>query len=115
MNNHRLGLIIPSTVNISKPASPELVRRWVKRAKVRFAELFGGYTSHDAVGGWLSGVGLVEEAVTIVASYTDDQGLNRLADVTEFALQMALALSQEAVAIEIDHRLEFVSPVAVGV
>jgi hypothetical protein len=112
MNNHKIGLVIPSTINVSETASPELVGLWVKRAKMQFAELFGGYTSHNAVGGWMSSQGLVEEEVTVVASFTDDLGLNQLTEVKAFARRMAKALSQEAVAIEIDHRLEFVSPLA---
>lgn len=112
MNNHKIGLIIPSTVNVNEAASPETVRKWIKSAKVQFAQLFGGFTSHNAVGGWMSAQGLVEEPVTVVASFTDDHGLNRLKEVKAFAAQMGRALSQEAVAVEVDHRLEFVSPMA---
>ena len=79
-------------------------------AKVRFAELFGGFTSHNAVGGWLSPIhGLVEEPVTVVASFTDEHGLTRLGEVKAFASRLAEALSQEAVAVEVDHSLEFVT------
>ena len=54
--------------------------------------------------------GRVEEAVTVVASFTNDHGLNRLNEVKAFAARMGRALSQEAVAVEVDHRLEFVTP-----
>lgn len=107
--NHKIALVIPSTTNVHETASPETVGKWVKCAKTKFAELFGGFTSHNAVGGWMSPVhGLIEEPVTVVASFTDDQGLKRLGDVKAFASKMARALSQEAVALEVDHRLEFV-------
>ena len=110
MNNHRIGLIIPSTVNVNEVASLETVGKWIKSAKVQFAEIFGGFTSYNAVGGWMSAQGLVEEPVTVVASFTNDHGLNRLNEVKAFAAKMGRALSQEAVAVEVDHRLEFVTP-----
>lgn len=112
--NHKIGLIIPSTVNVNEAASPETVKKWVKCAKVQFAELFGGFTSHNAVGGWMSGQGLVEEPVTVVASFTDDHGLNRLGVVKAFAAKMGRALGQEAVAVEVDHSLHFVPPLGVA-
>ena len=112
--NHKIGVIIPSTTNVSEAASPETVSRWVKCAKTQFAELFGGFTSHNAVGGWMSPVhGLVEEPVTVVSSFTDDSGLNRLGEVKAFARKMARALSQEAVAVEVDHSLEFITALGV--
>ena len=116
MNNHKIALIVPSTVNANEAASTEIVSKWLKCAKVQFAQLFGGFTSHSAVGGWLSPEhGLIEEAVTVVASFTDDHGLNRLEAVKVFASKMARALSQEAVAVEVDHRLEFIPPLGVAV
>ena len=111
--NHKIGIVIPSTINVNEAASPEIVNKWVKCAKVHFAELFGGFTSHSAVGGWMSAQGLVEEPVTVVASFTDDHGLNRLGEVKAFAAKLGRALSQEAVAVEVNHRLEFVPPLGV--
>lgn len=112
--NHKIGLIIPSTVNVNEAASPETVKKWVKCAKVQFANLFGGFMSHNAVGGWMSAQGLVEEPVTVVASFTDDHGLNRLGEVKAFAAKMGRALGQEAVAVEVNHRLEFIPPLGVA-
>ena len=112
--NHKIGIIIPSTVNVNEAASPEIVTKWVKCAKTRFAELFGGFTSHNAMGGWMSAQGLVEEPVTVVASFTDDHGLKRLGEVKSFAAKMGRALGQEAVAVEVDHSLQFVPPLGVA-
>jgi len=110
MNNHKIALVIPSTVNVSEAAPTEIVNKWVRCAKVQFAELFGGSSSHSAVGGWMSPVhGLVEENVTIVSAHTDDKGMNRVGEVRAFASKMARALSQEAVAVEVDSSLEFVT------
>jgi hypothetical protein len=113
MLNHRISIFIPSTVNGHKPAPADLIARWVKSAKLKFAQLFGGFTSHRAVGGWVSPVhGLVEEPVTVITAFTDDDGLDRLGEVEEFASAVADALGQEAVTLEIDNSLQFVGAVA---
>jgi hypothetical protein len=112
---HKIAVIIPSTTNINETAPAETINQWIKSAKVRFAELFGGFTSHKAVGGWMSPIhGLVEESVTIVASFTDEVGLTHLGEVKAFASRLAEALSQEAVAVEVDHSLQFVTPLSVA-
>jgi len=86
---------------------------WIKSAKLKFAELFGGFKAHRAVGGWMSPVhGLVEEPVTVITAFTDDDGLNRLGEVEEFAAAVAEALGQEAVTVEIDNSVQFIGALA---
>ena len=58
--------------------------------------------------------GLVEESVTVVSSFTDDRGLFHVGEVKAFASRLAEALSQEAIAVEVDSSLHFVTPVAVA-
>lgn len=109
MLSHKIAVYIPSTVNGHEPAPADLIAKWVKSAKLKFAELFGGFTAHKAVGGWVSPIhGLVEEPVTVITSFTDDDGLDRLGEVEEFAAAVAEALGQEAVTVEIDNSLQFV-------
>lgn len=113
MLNHRVSIYIPSTTNRHEPAPADLIARWVKSAKTTFAKLFGGFTAYRAVGGWMSPVhGLIEEPVMVVASHTDDDGLDRLGEVEEFAAAVAEALGQEAVTIEVDNSLQFVGALA---
>lgn len=113
---HRIAVIVPSTINANESASNELIVKWIKAAKMKFARLFGGFTAHNAVGGWVSSEhGLIEENVTVVASFTDEDGLGFVEKVKEFAAEMAEALGQEAVSVEVDHQLEFVSSLAVAV
>lgn len=108
--NHKIAVIIPSTINGNEKAPRDLVAKWVRTAKVLFAKFFGGYTSHLATGGWVSEEhGLIEEEVTVVASFTDDDGMELIESVREFAAEIAEAMYQEAVALEIDHRLELVT------
>lgn len=112
---HRIAVIIPSTVNANDSAPNDVIAKWIRAAKMKFARLFGGFTAHRAVGGWVSPEhGLIEENVTVVASFTDDDGLTFLDDVKEFAARMAEEMGQEAVSVEVDHALEFVSPLAVA-
>lgn len=113
MLKHRVAIYIPSTINGNEPAPAHLIARWVKSAKLKFAELFGGFTAHRAVGGWMSQVhGLVEEPVTVVTAFTDDAGLDRLGEVEDFAAAVAEALGQEAVSVEIDNSLQFIGALA---
>ena len=111
--NHRISIYIPSTKNGNQPAPADLIAKWVKSAKIKFAKLFGGYTAHKAVGGWVSlNHGLIEESVTLITSHTDDDGLDRISEVEEFAATVAEALGQEAVTIEVDNSLQFVGALA---
>ncbi|HEY7328065.1 MAG TPA: hypothetical protein VH592_10515 [Gemmataceae bacterium] len=113
MLSHRIAVYIPSTVNGNEPAPADLIAKWVKSAKVKFSQLFGGFTAHRAVGGWMSLIhGLVEEPVTVVTSFTDDDGLDRLGEVEDFAAAVAEALGQEAVTLEIDNSLQFIGALA---
>lgn len=109
MLSHRIAIIIPSTKNGNVPA-PELHDVWVRKAKELFAKTFGGFTATPGMGGWLSDVhGLIEEPVMTVHSNTDDSGLNSLQTIREFAVLLATAMGQEAVSVEVDNALEFVS------
>ena len=109
--DHKIGVFIPSTTSISKKAPASKVNKWVKEAKVRFATLFGGFTSYKAQGGWVSPTqGLVEEDVTIVQAFTDKAGLSHVPTVKALASQIANDMGQEAVSVEIDGKLQFVGP-----
>lgn len=115
MLQHKIAIVVPSTVNGNEPAPRQLVNHWLKAAKLTFARLFGGFTSHNACGGWMSEQhGLIEENVTVVSAFTDDEGLRFIDDVKEFAARMAEAMGQEAISIEVDHSLEFITPVMVA-
>lgn len=112
---HRIAVFVPSTINANESASAEVIAKWITAAKMTFARLFGGFTAHNAVGGWVSPEhGLIEEQVTVVASFTDEDGLGFVEKIKEFAAEMALALNQEAVSVEFDNQLEFVSPLTVA-
>ncbi len=115
MLQHKVAIIVPTTVNASEEAPKQLVNHWVQAAKLKFANLFGGFTTFKALGGWMSEQhGLIEEAVTVVSSFTNEDGLRFVDDVRDFAARMAEAMGQEAVGVELDHGIEFITPVLVA-
>jgi hypothetical protein len=110
MLKHKIAIYVPSTVKGSQPAPQTLIDKWVKASKIMLASLFGGFTTYSAQGGWFSTEhGLIEETVQIVVAFTDDNGLKNLSQVQELAQQMAVDMAQEAVSVEVDGILNFVT------
>lgn len=110
MLNHKIVIWVPSTVNGNQPAPPELIAKWVRAAKILMSGLFGGFTTYNGQGGWYSPTnGLVEENVTIIQSFTDEEGLTKLDQVNELAKAIANDMSQEIVSVEVDGTLNFVT------
>jgi hypothetical protein len=75
-------------------------------AKRMFAECYGGYTVTGAVGGWMGENGLVEEAVSILYTFTDEPNLHQLRTIGRM---ICSRLNQEAAAIEHGGEMEFVT------
>lgn len=116
MLNHRVALYVPSTLNGNETAPAELVEKFVRQAKIKLAQLFGGFTSYKADGGWYSPtLGLVEEPVTIVQAFTDESNLKHVAAVEALAAEIAAEMGQEAVSVEVDNELRFITAVPVTV
>ena len=74
------------------------------------AERFGGATSREANGVWLSeAAGLVGEQVHIVESYMSQTDLNRhLDEVVAYVKHLKHTLRQEAMALEVDRKLTLI-------
>lgn len=110
MLNHKIAIYIPSTINGNEPAPIELIEKWVRASKIMLANLFGGFTTYNGQGGWFSPEhGLIEESVTIVLAFTDQEGLTKLPKVNELASEIAASMGQEMVSVEVDGSLNFVS------
>lgn len=108
--NRKVAIYVPSTVNGNSPAPVETVKKWVARAKTKFALLFGGFTAFVANGGWYSSQnGLIEEQIVVVQSYTDDNGMGKMPEVLALAKEIAADMSQECVSVEHDGALTFVN------
>jgi hypothetical protein len=97
-------IYVPSTVNVSKEINSQV---WQDKAMSLLAECFGGSTSSDALGAWISQSGeLIKERVTLVFSYVNSSQLeNHIETIYDFCLVMKKELSQEAIALEVNGEL----------
>ena len=109
MLDHKIAIYVPSTVKGNQPAPADLVAKWVRQAKIKLANLFGGFTAYAGQGGWYSPEhGLIEENVTIVQAFTDQEGLTKVPQVRELAQDIAREMEQEVVSVEVDGQLNFI-------
>jgi len=105
--SHSIKLYIPSTFDVNGKIDS---RQYVSDTLALFSKWFGGATSYDAKGAWVSGSkGLVVEDITIVVSYaTREQVKKHLEDVLRHANKIKTELKQEAVSLEYDNELYLV-------
>ena len=98
---------VPSAVDVDTVSDTSEQLEDTKRL---LSHWFGGATAYRALGSWLSGAGgLVEEDVTIVESYcSEDQLTAHVGDVITHARHLKAVLSQESIAIEVQHKLYLV-------
>ncbi len=105
--SHKIRVYIPSTVDVDKKADTGAI---VDDTRAKMAEWFGGSTTTDAVGAWLSEArGVVCERVVIVESFgTAEQMAEFIPSVLELAGKIKNELKQEAVSVEYDNKLYFI-------
>ena len=109
MLNTKVAIYVPSTIAGNKPAPKNLIKKWENNCKEKMAQLFGGFTVFKTKGGWYSPeLGLIEENITIIQSFTNEEGLNKVPELQELAKNMAEAMSQEVVAVEIAGVMNFI-------
>lgn len=116
MLTHKVAIYVPSTVKGNKPAPAALIKKWLGKVKRALAQHFGGFTAYKAQGGWVSAGGaLIEENVVIVQAFTDEAGLSNVPAIKALAAELAADMEQEAVSVEVDGTLHFVSAPALAV
>jgi hypothetical protein len=100
----RVSIYVPSTVDVDKASDTSA---WIDNACKALATMFGGATTTPAIGTWLATNGdLVREDVTIVFAYAKGDALEAHGpNVVDFCERMKAALSQEAVALEVNGKL----------
>ena len=102
----KVGIIIPSTIDVNKEIDNT---EYVNAAIEKLSLLFGGATAVNQSGGWVSNeYGLVLENSTKVYAYAEKLDNESLNEVYIHAENLAKALNQEAVAVEINNKLYFV-------
>lgn len=104
---HTIGVFIPSTTDVDTSIDPE---QYIDQTLNFLAERFGGATSREASGVWLSeAAGLVGEKVHIVESYMSQADLNLYLDeIVSFVKELKHTLKQEAMALEVDRKLTLI-------
>lgn len=106
--SHCFKIYVPSTVDINTPVDNS---GQVEKALQFLSGLFGGATSQEARGAWVSSsAGLVLENVSICYAFCSlSQKLRFRRVVVEYCKGLAKEMKQDAISLEIDGRLFFIS------
>ena len=103
----RLTIYIPSTVNVDEPIDN---KKHVDEAAALLSGFFGGATSTEASGYWLSpSAGLVRERSTMVFTYCHEADLEaHIDEVIDYCEALKQTLTQDAIALEINGKMYFI-------
>lgn len=112
-----VSLTIPSTLNVFfgaekfvLPAPEVVLNRITTEVKQTFAELFGGYSTSEVVGGWrdTDTGALIEEKSLIVFSYVPDILVGDARAIVELAKKVRDTLAQDSVLVQLGSDTLFV-------
>ena len=103
----KVTVYVPATVNINEVINNT---EYVKRAATLLSECFGGATSTDALGYWVSPTaGLVKENTTMVFAYAADADLKKNLDkVIDFCEVLKEEMKQDSIALELNGEMHFI-------
>ena len=103
----KVTVYIPATMNINEVIDNTV---YVNRAASLLSECFGGATSTDALGYWVSPTaGLVKENTTMVFAYAAENDLkNNLDKVIDFCEALKEEMKQDAIAMELNGEMYFI-------
>ena len=102
----KITVYIPATVNINETIDNT---EFVNKAATLLSECFGGATSTEALGYWVSDTaGLVKENTTMVFAYAGEDDLKKNLDkVIDFCQDLKTEMKQDAVALELNGEMFF--------
>ena len=103
----RITVYVPSTENINVIIDNSA---YVDTCATLLSDCFGGATSCEALGYWVSNnAGLVKEHTTQVFAYCSDADLQKHIDkIIDFCEAMKTELKQDAIALEINGEMYFI-------
>ena len=103
----KITVYIPATVNINETIDNT---EFVNKAATLLSECFGGATSTEALGYWVSDTaGLVKENTTRVFAYAGEDDLKKNLDkVIDFCQDLKTEMKQDAVALELNGEMFFI-------
>lgn len=109
--SHKITIYIPSTYSINEKIPESVHQKWVDDAATLLSEAFGGATATKCMGYWVSDTkGLVKEHPTMVFAYCEEAALQENIDkIVDFARLMNTALKQDAIGLELDNKMGFIS------
>jgi len=110
----RVAVYVPTTQG-GGPATAQVVQYQKEKVAEALSRYFGGFTIIEGEGGWYSETQgkLIRERVWIVYAGCDQAVLTRcLASVVRLAGQVARAMAQECVTLEVNGTLYFVPQTA---
>ena len=112
MLTDKVTIYVPSTKEVNKPAK-RLQKKVSKHVAKKFSCMFGGCTQQTANGFWMSDTkGLIAEKQNLIfAACTKADREKHLQDVLTIAKAICKYMKQEAVTVEIDGVLQFVTAV----
>jgi len=105
-----VAVYVPSTSNVDKEISASEMKSRVKEVETYLAETFGGFTSSEKVGGYMSGnSGIVTEKVVPVTAFATSESFskNKSKLVNKMAV-WAKKWGQEAMGLEFEGDLYYV-------
>ena len=103
----KVTLYIPSTVNINEDIDN---RKYIDEAASLLSRCFGGATSCQTLGYWMSpSAGLVKERTVMVYAYCTDEDLQKHAEeVIDYCERLKKELKQDSIAMEINGEMYFI-------
>lgn len=102
---NKISIYVPSTIDGNKPAKL-MQRREAKRTAKFFCSLYGGATTTNANGYYISNEkGLIKERQIIVYSFCDDMHEN---GILAFAKRLCKRMKQESIAVEFNNKMIFI-------
>ena len=108
MLRKKISIYVPSTLNVDKKIDNSA---YVEKTARFLSDAFGGCTCTNAVGNWIaSDKKLVAENVTICYAFCDVVSYYKmLKSVYNFARELCADMTQEAISVEFNNKLAFVS------
>lgn len=105
-----MAVYVPSTSNVSEAIDDNAMRKRVDEVSKTLSTMFGGYTSSEAVGGYVSKDGnLVNEKIIRVVSYSTKDSFNEnKVKLIEMLASWASEWGQEAIGYEYEGDLYYI-------
>ena len=106
--NCRWAVYVPSTKEVNQAIDNT---EEVKRVIGELSDLFGGATATPSIGGWRceNGEVVIEKTTIVYAFCTTEQAIEHATDVITIAKRLCKQYSQEAVTVEYNGQVKFVT------